>query len=193
MADSPYLYFSADFWQVEWRVNGIWNGLLTSYFPNGANQDDYIVSPEVYSTWFNTNGRRADLCITPLLADMDDLEYSMSDPVLTYEGKGGNSQRTWPQIGQQILDWCTDGVQNYRSFCCWAIGTKGKFVKFYAFDGVNTLYPLGINGAGQIVKDANVVARDITSQAGWEFIDTMLTGARNKPHLELTDIQNDNF
>ncbi|KAF5530651.1 hypothetical protein FMEXI_13426 [Fusarium mexicanum] len=192
MANSPYIHFPDDYWQVEWRVNGIWNGILTYCFPHGVTEDNWIVAPEVYSTWFNTNGYRADLCVIALETD-DDHEYRLSDPIVTYEGKGGNSTKNWQQIGQQILNWCMDGVQNYQPFYCWAIGTKGKFVKFYAFDGVNTLYPLGINAAAKIVKDANVNPQDITGQAGWAFVDQVLTAIRNDPELTAARIANNDF
>ncbi|KAF4435184.1 hypothetical protein FACUT_7372 [Fusarium acutatum] len=171
MADSPYLHFPDDYWQVEWRVNGIWNGILTYCFPHGITEDNWIVAPEVYSTWFNTNGYRADLCVIALETN-DDQEQ---------------------QIGQQILNWCTDGVHNYQQFYCWAIGTKGKFVTFYAFDGVNTLYPLGINAAGHIVRDAAVNPQDITDQAGWAFVNQVLTAIRNDPQLTAARIANDDF
>lgn len=191
MAASPYTHFPDDYWQVEWRVNGIWNGILNGCFPNVVNQYDWIVAPEVYSTWFNTNGYRADLCVVAL--ENDDIEYSISDAILTYEGKGGNSTKNWQQIGQQIQNWCTDGVQNYQKFYCWAIGTKGKCVTFYAFDGVNTLYPLGIDATGKIIKDANVLPQDITSQVGWAFVDRFLTAIHNDPQLTEARIANNDF
>ncbi|KAH6867304.1 hypothetical protein B0T10DRAFT_569523 [Thelonectria olida] len=165
MANSPYAHFPNAFWEVEWRVNGIWNGILNDCFPRGVHQDQWIVAPEVYSTWFNTNGVRADLCVTAIEGEED--EYA------------------------QILNWCTNGVQNYQPFCCWAVGTKGKYVTFYAFDGVN-LHPLGLNG-GQIVKDANVNPEDITTPNGWAFVHQVLTAANNNPNLTAAEIANDNF
>ncbi|KAK6331657.1 hypothetical protein TWF718_002205 [Orbilia javanica] len=192
MADSPYLHYPDAFWQTEWKVNGVWNGILSTYFPNGVGVDNWIVSPEVYSTWFNTNGVRADLCVLALGAD--DAELVLSDPILTYEGKGGNTQRNWQQIGQQIEAWCIDGVANYQPFCCWAVGTRGNAVTFYAFDGVNRqLHPLGVNAMGQIVKDNNVQPQVITTQAGWAFVDQILRAANNHPELTPAEIANDNF
>ncbi|PSK40120.1 hypothetical protein B9Z65_8060 [Elsinoe australis] len=192
---SPYLHHDDSYWSAEWRVNGVWNAILTSYFPHSTNLEDWIVAPEAYPTYDETQSLAADLCVVGMEADHDNGTYHISTPVLTYEGKGVSSARTWPQIEQQILDWCLRGVQNGNPFggapfCCWAIGTKGKYVKFWAFNGAQLL-PLGIgqNAVGHAeVKQRVDPVQDITTQQGWGYVSFMLNAVRGNPYLTAQEI-----
>ncbi|KAL8853317.1 MAG: hypothetical protein Q9221_001793 [Calogaya cf. arnoldii] len=193
---SPYQHYDDEFCKAEWRVNAIWNAILTTTFPHGINLENWVVAPEAYPTWDETPSLAADLCVAELVGDPDKGVFETSTPVLTYEGKGGNSQRSWPQIQQQILDWCLRGVQNgspfNAPFCCWAIGAMGKYAQSYVFNGAN-IYPVGVGADATnnpVVRRMISNPQDITEAAGWANVAFILGVARNNPFLTAQEIAN---
>ena len=195
---SPYHHYGSEFCRAEWRVNGIWNAILATYFPHGVDKESWIVAPEAYPTWDQTQSLAADLCVMELVGDPEKGVFETSTPVLTYEGKGGTSQRSWPQIRQQILDWCLRGVQDgsifKTDFCCWAIGAKGEYAQFYVFDGAKgQIYPVGVgaDAAGQrTVRRMDANPQNITEAAGWANVDFTLRAAQGNPFLTEQAIAN---
>ncbi|KAK4609007.1 hypothetical protein CLAFUW4_14229 [Fulvia fulva] len=196
MAESPFFYYDDDFWKAEWRVNGAWNSIISAYFPHGINSFDWIVAPEAYPTWDETQSKAADLMVAAIESDDGALPLKLSTPVLTYEGKGSTSAQGFDKIAQQILVWCQRGVlfgsPFYSAFCCWAVGTHGKLAKFYAFDGQN-LVPIGCGRdahGGLEVKRMAGDFQDITTLAGWQYVDFMLSKVQANPHITAQEIAN---
>lgn len=81
---SPYQHYDSEFCKAEWRVNGIWNAILTTHFPHGIGVEKWVVAPEAYSTWDETQSLAADLCVAELVGDPDMGVFETSTPVLTY-------------------------------------------------------------------------------------------------------------
>jgi hypothetical protein len=136
MAASPFAAYGAGFFSVEYRVNGLWNTLISQRFPQGFVAGSHLISPEAYTRPELTSGLRADLLVNSLAAGVGGM--TISTPRLVYEGKGSNGD-PWTSDGKngkvsgidvQLEDWLTSAAQLAR-FDCWVIGARGSEVKFW--------------------------------------------------------------
>jgi hypothetical protein len=132
MTDSPFRTWN-HFFDVEWRVNGIWNTILSrKYTPTTYANGGYIISPEAYPKPADTKGLRADLMVAKIQGPETNGSWTISQPLFVYEGKGGNVKDSWDSVGDQLAKWCGEAAK-VKKFNCWAAAAIGSEVRFHCF------------------------------------------------------------
>jgi len=165
---SPYARYGTAFFGVEYRVNGIWNNLLSQFYKTGAGNNDFLISPEAYPKPSDTKGLKADLLVSKIVGGTS--SFSISTPVLVYEGKGANGD-SFPEIMDQLEKWLAEAALLGR-FDCWAIGARGSEVAFLVWQG-DKIQWLKWDGS----KPASVTSQkvyDITNGADSDVVIAML-------------------
>jgi hypothetical protein len=128
--------FANNFYDVEWRVKGLWNAVLTQFWlPAPFNAGGwYLISPEAYPNPASTQDHRADLAINGVLAPAPGAVHAtLSSPLLSFEAKGAADADTFADIMTQIHTWCNAAPQIIAGSPCWCIGAKGQNVKFWVY------------------------------------------------------------
>ncbi|KAF2185434.1 hypothetical protein K469DRAFT_707678 [Zopfia rhizophila CBS 207.26] len=161
---SPYANYGKTFFSVEYRVNGVWNNLLSQFWKTGAGNHDFQISPEAYPKPEDTKGLKADLLISVLVSNGS--SFSISTPVLAYEGKGANGDE-FPKIFDQLWKWLQEAAE-LGQFDCWAIGTRGSEVAFLIWQK-DVLQWLQWKG-NQPTPVFDEFTYDITKNKDWETV-----------------------
>lgn len=174
---SPYANYGAAFFVTEYRVNGLWNNLLSQHYRTGSASGDFIISPEAYPKPGDTTGLRADLHVGRLTQDANG--FSISTPHLVYEGKGANGDG-FQEIMDQLWKWLAEAARPKR-FDCWAIGTRGSQVAFLIWQK-DVLQWLKWDGKkGEPVPISLQKAYDITRDDDWGDVAAMIAYFRGHP------------
>ncbi|OAG08423.1 uncharacterized protein CC84DRAFT_1214920 [Paraphaeosphaeria sporulosa] len=178
---SPYANYGTAFFGVEYRVNGLWNNLLSQFYKTGAADKDFIISPEAYPKPDDTKGLKADLLVSSLISKGSG--FSISTPMLVYEGKGANGD-SFPDIMDQLENWLAEAAL-LKPFDCWAIGTRGSQVAFLVWQQ-DTIQWLNWGGSKPIPVSSQKVF-DITKDADWNTVVAMLAFFNGNP-LQRIDV-----
>ena len=172
---SPYAGYGTAFFSVEYRVNGIWNNLLSQFYKTGAANHDFLISPEAYPKPDDTKGLKADLLVSLLLSGASG--FSISMPILVYEGKGANGD-SFPDIMDQLEKWLAEAAL-VSPFDCWAIGARGSEVAFLVWQGEKIQW-VKWDGS-KPVPVASQKVYDITKDPHWDIVIAMLAYFEGHP------------
>ena len=136
-------YDKDGFFATEWKVVGLWNGILSQAVNDVENDSPedkgWEVSPEAYPNVKDTKSNRADLLVSLLHCKGTFGLYTwglVENPIIHLEAKGGAPEKTgdkiWPSVRNQIEKWCMLSL-GAGGTPCWTIGVIGKEVKFWMY------------------------------------------------------------
>ena len=105
---SPFANWGAYF-NAESRVNGRETRCLSRYYTSTFNPDGFVLCPEAFPGYTDTNGYQADLAIRRMIAPAGAGNWQISLPYVVFEGKGGNVATSWDEILDQLMTWLRQG------------------------------------------------------------------------------------
>ncbi|KAI1169650.1 hypothetical protein F4777DRAFT_572340 [Nemania sp. FL0916] len=156
----------ATFMEDEANVNGVWNSVLSHFFP----MSEYIIAPEY---WTREHTLRGDLVVLRVSA-------TQVKPVLAFEGKkSGATETTWHAAVEQVKGYCNSNIykKGGSTFGIVAAGTKFMFVRW---DGAQ-LYRLS-TALNDIENTTGLTsAMDITNKDHQTKATDLLNSIRQKP------------
>lgn len=105
---SPYANFGA-YWNVECRVNALWNTILHQLFgPLNNAVGTPVIIPEDYPLPNSTSGRTMDLSVRRLVNPIGAVTpVTVTRPRVVLEGKGANGD-SFANIAEQMELWCAE-------------------------------------------------------------------------------------
>lgn len=152
---------------------------LNLMYPTGTSR--FVINPEAYPLIGDTTGLRTDFLVRNLRVNGNTYDIT---PWLAYEGKGGESAYTSLQILIQLriyLDAALTPVTQGK--CCWAMGTKGRWVAFWRFTGrdLQRMIPLGwVNAQVSEGPAGNYYFYDLGDNNEWPAIRGILEHIYNR-------------
>ena len=168
------------YFNAEWRVNGLWNALLSHYYPPMFGTTGFVSCPEAFAGIADTQGFQADLAIRQMTLDAGTGTWKMSLPLVVFEGKGGTVSTTWDAIRDQLHTWCNKGDGGLK-FNLWAIAAWGSMVTFYYYhhDGANNVMQAVAWQNGLVPNKEQHL--DLTKDNDWDAIQNILAYAKANP------------
>jgi len=152
--------FTDGFYDVEWRVKGIWNARLVRIWQPApwALGGWYLVSPEAYPDPANdTQGHRADLIVSAVIGAGPPWVSNLApSPLLSLEAKGA-AGHSFTMILDQIETWCAAAPGIGVGFPCWCVGARGRYVRFWLYSvgpgnvTGHAMLPVHFNAGGMFI------------------------------------------